>query len=111
MAEEEEKSEEVEGIELVVKKSPISGSGIARIHMQILESSDLKEGKPVIIGSEKGKKRVLRLVADRMIEKDSISLRTKDMAKLGVNAGDKVLLYPYTTMGSRLTSRIFRSGK
>lgn len=83
-----------EGIKLKVKKSPISGSGIARVHIAILdEDKGIEETKPVLIES-KDANRVLRLVADDIMESGWISLRQKDMDKLRVSEGDEVTVTP-----------------
>ncbi|MFW3146258.1 MAG: hypothetical protein ACMUIE_05555 [Thermoplasmatota archaeon] len=94
------------GIYLMVKRSPISGSGIARVHTKVLESDDFKEGGPIIVTGSKTRKRVLRLVADNMMEKGKVSLRQKDMDKLGVREGHKVILEPMEKMGNRITRRL-----
>lgn len=89
---------EDEGEVLEVKESPISGSGIARVHTNIIEKNeDLVEGKPALLESESGK-RVLRLVADDIIDEKKISLREKDRNKLKVSEGDKVTLSPLKGM-------------
>jgi arginine/ornithine N-succinyltransferase beta subunit len=83
-----------EGIKLIVKKSPISGSGIARVHVGILEEvKGIEETKPVLVES-KETARVLRLVADDIMERGRISLRQKDMNKLRVSEGEEVTLSP-----------------
>jgi hypothetical protein len=101
---EEQKVEEFPGIELKVKKSPISGSGIARVHLSIIELPEFSEGKVVSVETEKVK-RVLRLVADKMMDKGRISLRARDMEKLGVREGDKVVLMPVKSVGKRIGER------
>jgi hypothetical protein len=102
---ENEKEEKFPGIELKVKKSPISGSGIARVHISIIELPEFSEGKVVSVETEKVK-RVLRLVADKMMEKGKISLRMKDMDKLGVKEGSKVVLMPVKSVGKRIGERL-----
>lgn len=106
-----ESGEEEDGMELTVKRSPISGSGIARVHAEVLKDEEFQEGKPVLVVSKGGKKRVMRLVADSMMEKGKISLRQKDLEKLSVRSEDSVRLLPYRSVGSRLTGKLFRSGK
>ena len=108
---EEESGEEVEGVELIVKRSPISGSGIARVHTEVLENSEFQEGKPVVIVSKEGKKRVMRLVADSIMEKGKISLRQKDLDKLSIRSDDRIRILPYKGIGSRLTGKLFGSEK
>ena len=97
-------------VELIVKRSPISGSGIARVNSEVVETDQFEEGGPVYI-SFQGRKRVLRLVADGMMEKGMISIRDKDMSKLGVKSGEKILLQPYTKVGHRLTKKLFHPRK
>ncbi|MGA1848283.1 MAG: hypothetical protein ACMUHB_02985 [Thermoplasmatota archaeon] len=100
----DEKNEEFPGIELKVKKSPISGSGIARVHLSIIELPEFSEGKVVSVETDKVK-RVLRLVADKMMDKGRISLRLRDMEKLGVREGDRVTLMPVKSVGKRIGER------
>jgi hypothetical protein len=102
---EDENVEEFPGIELKVKKSPISGSGIARVHITIIELPEFSEGKVVSVETEKVK-RVLRLVADKMMDKGRISLRARDMDKLDVKEGDKVILKPVKSVGKRIGERL-----
>ena len=88
-----DKEQEEKGIELIVRKSPISGSGIARGHSSIIDRPEFNEGKVALIEKEKYY-RVLRLVADSMMMKGRISIRQKDMDKLKVKEGDKVKMLP-----------------
>lgn len=97
-------------VTLDVKRSPISGSGIARVNIAILKDlPDIAEGKTVLI-TYKRKSRVLRLVADDIMARGLISLRQKDMDKLKVREGDTVELSSMTGMGS-ITKRIPFFGK
>lgn len=90
-----------EGIKLRVKMSPISGSGIARVNSRVLDNEGYIEGKPHII--QKGeKKRVVRLVADDIMEKGKISLRRKDLQKIGAGEGEEIILLPSMKVGDRL---------
>ncbi len=100
----EEKEEEIPGVELYVKMSPISGSGIARVHVSVVEKNEFMEGKVVSVESGKNR-RVLRLVADSMMDRGRISLRRKDMDKLGVKEGSKVTIRPMKGMGDRLSKK------
>jgi hypothetical protein len=93
-----------EGIELIVRRSPISGAGIARVHRSITDDSDFEEGKVVLVKSE-DHSRVLRLVSDNMMMKGRISLREKDMARLKVKEGERVRLLPMKGVGDHLTKR------
>lgn len=101
MAEETEKEL---GIYLIVKRSPISGSGIARVNIAILQLPEFTEGKVALVENDKNK-RVLRIVGDSMMTKGRISLRQKDMDRLKVKEGDKVKLLPVKGMGDHLTKR------
>ncbi|MGA1792989.1 MAG: hypothetical protein ACMUHM_03470 [Thermoplasmatota archaeon] len=101
----EDREGSVEGIELVVKKSPISGSGIARVHLSILELPEFTEGKVALIEFGKQKK-VLRLVGDNLMTKGRISLRKKDMEALRVKEGDKVTLSKVVNIGDRLKEKL-----
>jgi len=94
------KEEEI-GVKLKVKRSPISGSGIARVHSSVLKKGDFIEGKPHFV-QKADRKRVMRLVADEIMDKGKISLRQKDMNKLKVSEGDEVTLLPAANMGERL---------
>ncbi|MGA1820975.1 MAG: hypothetical protein ACMUIG_00450 [Thermoplasmatota archaeon] len=87
-----DEKDEATTVSLEVKRSPISGSGIARVNNGVLNDlPDLVEGKTVLVTFKK-KNRVLRLVADDIIHSGLISLRQKDMEKLRVREGDVVEL-------------------
>jgi len=91
--------EEEEGEVLKVRESPISGSGIARINTKTMERNiDLLEGKPALLRSQSAE-RVVRLVADDMMEEGWISLREKDRKRLKVSRGDEVTLLPLKGVG------------
>jgi hypothetical protein len=99
-----DKGEEEKGIELIVRKSPISGSGIARVHSSIIDLPEFNEGKVALIEKEKNH-RVLRLVADSMMMKGRISIRQKDMDKLKVKEGEKVKMLPVKGVGDHISKR------
>ncbi|MBN1389698.1 MAG: hypothetical protein JXA22_03540 [Candidatus Thermoplasmatota archaeon] len=90
-----------DGIDLVVRASPISGSGIARVHISILEMEEFNEGKVALFIHEE-KNVVLRLVGDSMMTRGRVSLRKKDMKYLGVKEGEKVTLFPRRKIGDRI---------
>jgi hypothetical protein len=92
------------GIYLIVRRSPISGSGIARVNISILQLPEFTEGKVVLVENEKNN-RVLRIVGDSRMKKGEISLRQKDMNRLKVKEGDKVKLLPVKGMSDHLTKR------
>ena len=100
-----EETEKEQGIYLVVRKSPISGSGIARVNKLILEMPEFTEGKVALVENEKFN-RVLRIVGDSMMQKGRISLRQKDMDKLKVKEGDKVKLLPVTSVSDHIYRRL-----
>lgn len=107
-----EDSEPMEDVDLMVKRSPISGSGIARVHVSVLQMVKVEEGKPALL--RRGtKERVVRLVADEMMEKGKVSLRQKDLERLRVKAGDMVTLLPLKGVGSKLGLNLnpFRRGE
>jgi len=106
----EKEEEKFPGIELKVKKSPISGSGIARVHISIIELPEFSEGKVISVETDR-EKRILRLVADKMMEKGRISLRVKDMEKLGVREGERVVLKPVKSVGKRIGEKFGFLGK
>ena len=92
-------------VKLRVKMSPISGSGIARVNRKVLKMGDFVEGKPLSV--ENGDRtRVMRLVADEIMDKGKISLRKKDMEKLKVKEGDEVSLVPMKGVGDVLNKRL-----
>ncbi len=93
------------GIKLRVKRSPISGSGIARVHTTVIKMAEFEEGKAAEV-SKGDKKRVMRLVADDMMEKGRISLRVHDLEKLDAKEGDEVYLNPVKGMGEKITKRL-----
>jgi|GEM_PF-1141234 len=78
-----------EKTELIVKKSRIAGAGIVRIHKDIAAKLGIKSGG--MIEAWKGKKWVIaKAVPDKIIGKNSISLREGDIKKLSVEENDKV---------------------
>mgnify|MGYP001032618953 FL=1 len=101
----ERKEEPEEGVRLRVKRSPISGSGIGRVHTSVLKMGDFEEGKAVEVSFEDNK-RILRLVADDRMDKGKISLRQKDMDKLKTVEGNEVILNPISGMGQRITKSL-----
>jgi arginine/ornithine N-succinyltransferase beta subunit len=72
------------------------------VHTSVLKKGDFIEGKPHFV--ENGdRKRIMRLVADDIMDRGRISLRQKDMEKLRVKEGDEVVLRPVLKVGTRLT--------
>lgn len=97
--------EEENVVKLRVKMSPISGSGIARVNRRVLKMGDFQEGKPLSVEKD-DRKRVMRLVADEIMDKGKISIRKKDMEKLKVREGDEVSLVPVKGIGDMLNKRL-----
>lgn len=108
----DEDSGSVDGVDLMVKRSPISGSGIARVHVSVLTMVEVEEGKPALL-RHGNNERVVRLVADEMMDEGKVSLRQKDLEKLRVKAGETVKLLPLKGVGSRLGIKLnpFRRGE
>jgi hypothetical protein len=101
----EKREEPEEGVRLRIKRSPISGSGIARVHTSVLKMGDFEEGKAVEVSLE-DRKRIMRLVADDRMDRGRISLRQKDMDKLNAEEGSEVILNPISGMGQRITKSL-----
>ena len=99
-------------MDLVVKRSPISGSGIARVNVSVLSRVEVEEGKAALLRCG-GNERVVRLVADDIMDEGKISLRQKDLEKLRVKSGGTVTLLPLKGVGSRLGINLnpFRRGE
>ena len=77
--------------------------GIARIHEEILEHLEIEEGKEVQVFSNESEKAVIvELTADKLIGKDAISLRRKDLERLGVKEGDMVHIRAHKTVADAL---------
>ena len=92
-----------EGITLLVKTSGIGAvdSGIARIHESYLEELGDEAPRQVIVRSD-DKETVINLVADRMVKKGTIILRSGDMETLKVEDGHTVELLPYKSFREEL---------
>lgn len=102
MAEEEDYA-----IELIVKKSPISGSGIVRVNTRILDNEDFVEGGLALVKCGEKNGRVMKLVADSMMEEGMTSIRQKDMERLEVEEGERVTLHSYKGIKKRLMEKFF----
>jgi len=103
----EEKENEEQGITLKVKRSPISGSGIIRVHESVLEGTALAEAKPALL--RKGRYEVVvRIVADDLMARGMVSLRQKDMERLRVKEGGEVVLLEYVGIRNKLGERLKR---
>jgi hypothetical protein len=72
-------------------------SGVARINKSHLK--DFEEGEIDLVELRAGKKKkVVKLVADRLASKDVVVLREGDMEDLKVKEGDEVEIHPYHTL-------------
>jgi formylmethanofuran dehydrogenase subunit D len=90
-------------LNLVVKESPITKNGIARIHKDTIEQLGIKPGKNIAVSCGNGSI-LVHVYADTLIEKDMISLRPGDRKKLSVRSGDKVSITPHLKIKDRLGS-------
>ena len=88
---------------LKVQKSAITSidSGVARInsgHLDVFEKDEIE-----MIELRAGKKhKVVKLVSDRLADKDHVVLREGDMEDLEIEDGDEVELHPYHTFSEDL---------
>ena len=71
------------------KRSRISGSGIARVHLNSLEKLGIPSGSVVSV-AYRDKTVKLVVFGDTLIGEEDIRLREKDINKLGVKKGDYV---------------------
>lgn len=78
-------------INLKVKESPITKNGVARIHTDILQQLGVDIGKNVAVSCGNGSI-LVHIYADKLIEKNMISLRPGDRKKLRVRSGDEVVI-------------------
>ncbi|MDI6916673.1 MAG: hypothetical protein QMC80_02615 [Thermoplasmatales archaeon] len=102
-----------EKTELIVKKSRIAGAGIVRIHKDIAAKLGIKSGG--MIEAWKGKKWVIaKAVPDKIIGKNSISLREGDVKKLSAEENDKVEVtrhIPVKETAKKKIEELKKSGK
>jgi hypothetical protein len=99
----EKNNEEEHFVKLNVAKSAITSmeSGIARIHDSHLKG--FEEGEIDLVEIRAGKKKkVVKLVSDRLARKNLIVLRDGDIEALKVREGDEVEIHPYHTMSDDL---------
>lgn len=90
-------------LNLVVKESPITKNGIARIHLNALKQLGIEPGKNVAVSCGNGSI-LVHVYADDLIEKDKISLRPGDRKKLGIRSGDTVSITPHIKLKDKLGS-------
>jgi hypothetical protein len=95
-----ETNEDDHFVTLKVGKSAITSmdSGIARIHDSYMKDFIDSEMKLVELHAGK-KKKVVKLVSDRLVEKNTVILRNGDMDDLNVHEGSEIELHPHHTMG------------
>lgn len=102
-----------EKTELIVKKSRIAGAGIVRIHKDIVDKLGIKSGG--MIEAWKGKKWIIaKAVPDKIIGKNSISLRTGDMKRLSAEENDNVAVtkhIPVKETAKKKIEELKKSGK
>lgn len=93
------KNEEENYVTLKVARSAITSmeSGIARIHDSHMKGFNENEMEQVELRAGK-KKKVVKLVSDRMAKKNTVILRNGDMDDLKVNEGSDIELHPHHTM-------------
>ena len=92
-------------IELEVEESPIEAEdGIVRIHEAVLQQLGAEEGHSIVTSTDE-KSLLLTVYADKMIDKNLISIRPSDREKLAVSAGDKVTVSPHKTLGETWTEK------
>lgn len=102
-----------EKIDLSVKKSRIAGMGIVRIHKDIAGKLGIKSGG--MIEAWKGKKWIIaKAVPDKIIGKNSISLRVEDMKRLSAKENDKLAIsrhIPVKETAKKQIEELKKSGK
>lgn len=99
----EENETEEQFVTLKVAASAISSidSGVARIHESYL--NDFEEGEMDLVELRANeKKKVVKLVADKLAKKNVVVLREGDMEFLEVKEDDDVEIHPYHTLGEDL---------
>lgn len=102
-----------EKINLSVKKSRIAGAGIVRIHKDMAGKLGIKSGGMVEVW--KGEKWIIaEAVPDKIIGKNSISLRAGDMKSLSAEENDKVGVskhIPVKETAKKEIEKLKKSGK
>ena len=102
-----------EKINLSVKKSKIAGAGIVRIHKDVAGKLGIKT-KGMIEVWKGGKWVIAKAVPDRIIGKNSISLREGDVKKLSAEENDKVAVtkhVPVKETAKKKIEELKKSGK
>jgi formylmethanofuran dehydrogenase subunit D len=104
LTEQEQEQEEIK-IELEVEESPIEAEdGVVRIHEAVLQQLGAEEGHSIVTRTDE-KSLLLTVYADKMIDKNLISIRPSDREKLAVSRGDKVTVSPHKTLGEAWTDK------
>lgn len=96
-----------------VKKSKIAGAGIVRIHKDVAGKLGIKT-KGMIEVWKGGKWVIAKAVPDRIIGKNSISLREGDVKKLSAEENDKVAVtkhVPVKETAKKKIEELKKSGK
>ncbi|MBU2564778.1 MAG: hypothetical protein KJ655_00780 [Candidatus Thermoplasmatota archaeon] len=102
-----------EKINLSVKKSRIAGAGIVRIHKDAAGKLGIKSGGMVEVWKG-GKWIIAEAVPDKIIGKNSISLRAGDMKSLSAEENDKVGVskhIPVKETAKKEIEKLKKSGK
>ncbi len=90
-------------LNLKVKESPITKTGVARIHTTKLKQLGVNPGKDIAVSGGNGSI-LVHIYADDLIEEDMISLRPGDRKKLKVKFGDNVSVEPFIGIKEKLRS-------
>lgn len=90
-------------VKLKVKESPITKTGVARIHTNILKQLGVDPGKDLAVSRGNGSI-LVHIYADNLIEENMISLRPGDRNKLKVRSGDNVLVKPFLGIKDKFRS-------
>jgi formylmethanofuran dehydrogenase subunit D len=88
---------------LKVKESPITKSGVARIHINKLKKLGVNAGKDIAVTRGNGSI-LVHIYADELIEEEMISLRPSDRKKLKVKYGDNVSVEPFIGIRDKFKS-------
>jgi antitoxin component of MazEF toxin-antitoxin module len=88
---EEKDAENIPGIKLVVKESPIRFGGSVRVHDSVIAKLGCEVKDQIVL--MKDEKKILRTIfADNLVAKNTVILRTKAMKDLDVKDGDEIEL-------------------
>jgi len=80
-------------VRLKTKKRSFPSQGRIRINVGLLSDIGIKEGDKIdIVNEETGKIVTATVIADSMVEKDEIRVSGEDLASLGTNEGDFIIV-------------------